>query len=51
MVSRLFTDRSLPGAGAALLAEAVAQARAAGREPVLQVDPDSAALGWYRRRG
>ena len=51
VVSRLFTDRSLPGAGAALLEEAVAQARAAGREPVLQVDPDSAALDWYRRRG
>ena len=51
VVSRRFTDRSLPGAGAALLAEAVAQALAAGREPVMQVDPDSAALDWYRRRG
>lgn len=51
VVSRLFTDRSVPGAGGALLAQAVAQARSSDREPVLQVDPDSAARDWYRRRG
>jgi len=51
VVSRLFTDRSVPGAGGALLTEAVVQARSQDREPVLQVDPDSAARDWYRRRG
>lgn len=51
VVSRLFTDRSVPGAGAALLEQAAAQARSRGREPVLEVDPDSAARDWYRRRG
>jgi len=51
VVSRLYTDRSVPGAGVALLDEAVTRARARDCEPVLQVDPDSAARVWYRRRG
>lgn len=51
MVSRLFTDGSVPGAGTALLAHAREQARADGRVPVLQVDPEGAALGFYLRRG
>lgn len=51
MVSRLFTDRTVPGAGTALLTHAVEQARADGRVPVLQVDPDGAASAFYLRRG
>ncbi len=51
MVSRLFTDGSVPGAGSALLEHAVDAARARGRVPVLQVDPEAPALGFYLRRG
>ena len=51
MVSRLFTDRSVRGAGTALLQEAVEQAARTGRTAVLQVDPEAPALGFYRRRG
>ena len=51
VVSRLFTDRSAKGLGGQLLDEAVRQARALGRKPVLQVDPESAARDWYLRRG
>lgn len=49
VVSRLYTDRSVPGAGTALLAHAVAQA--APRTAVLEVDVLSAAYRWYLRRG
>lgn len=51
VVSRLMTDGSVPGSGTALLAHAVNAARSEGRAPVLLVDPSSAALGFYRRRG
>ena len=50
-VSRLFTDRTVPGAGGALLDAALRHAAEAGREAVLLVDPDSPARGFYRRRG
>ncbi|MCW2607565.1 MAG: hypothetical protein JWO60_2258 [Frankiales bacterium] len=50
MVSRLFTDRSVPGTGSALLDAAVAHACAVDRVPVLQVDPEAAALDFYLRR-
>jgi hypothetical protein len=51
VVSRLFTDRTLAGAGSALLAHAVAQAGALDRTAVLEVDVLSPALGFYLRRG
>ena len=51
VVSRLFTDRSAPGAGTLLLARAVHRAAERGRTAVLLVDPVSAARGFYRRRG
>ena len=51
VVSRLFTDRSVRGAGSALLAHAAAQACAAGRAPVLEVDALSPARALYLRRG
>jgi GNAT superfamily N-acetyltransferase len=51
VVSRFFTDRTVPGTGSLLLAHAVEQARELGREPVLEVDPDSPAVGFYLRRG
>lgn len=51
VVSRLFTDRSVPGAGSTLLAHAADAARAAGRRAVLQVDPEAAAVRFYLRRG
>lgn len=51
VVSRLYTDRSVPGTGTALLAHAVTQAAALGRTAVLEVDVRSPALGFYRRRG
>lgn len=51
VVSRLFTDRSVRGAGTALLDAAVDRAAALGRVPVLLVDPVSPARGFYRRRG
>lgn len=51
VVSRLFTDRSVRGTGTALLDHAVTQAHGLGRLPVLEVDGESPALGWYLRRG
>ncbi len=51
VVSRLFTDRTVRGAGSALLAHAEEEADARGRLPVLEVDPDSPARGLYLRRG
>ena len=51
VVSRLFTDRTAPGAGTALLAHAVRTAAELGRVPVLLVDPDSDARNFYLRRG
>lgn len=51
MVSRLFTDRSVPGTGTALLGHAVARAQELGRVAVLLVDPDSPARAFYDRRG
>jgi GNAT superfamily N-acetyltransferase len=51
VVSRLFTDRSVRGAGTALLAEAVLRATRLLRVAVLLVDPDSPARGFYLRRG
>jgi GNAT superfamily N-acetyltransferase len=50
VVSRLFTDRTVRGSGAALLDAAVHAAQVDGRTPVLLVDPDGAARDWYRRR-
>lgn len=51
VVSRFVTDRSVPGAGTVLLAYAVRAAAELGRTPVLLVDPDSDARGFYLRRG
>ena len=51
VVSRLFTDRSVPGAGTTLLADAVRRATRLQRIAVLLVDPESPALGFYLRRG
>jgi len=51
VVSRLFTDHSVPGAGTLLLAHAVSRAAELGRVAVLIVDPDSPARAFYRRRG
>lgn len=51
VVSRLFTGRTVTGTGVALLGHAVDQAAALGRAPVLQVDPESPARGFYLRRG
>ncbi|KQS65758.1 GNAT family N-acetyltransferase [Modestobacter sp. Leaf380] len=51
VVSRLVTDGSVRGAGRALLEHAVATAVAADRAPVLLVEPDAAARGFYLRRG
>jgi GNAT superfamily N-acetyltransferase len=51
VVSRLVTDRSVPGAGTALLMHALKAAADLGRAPVLLVDPDSGARGFYLRRG
>ena len=51
VVSRLFTDRSVRGAGTALLEHAVRQAAELGRAAVLLVDPDSPARAFYLRRG
>jgi GNAT superfamily N-acetyltransferase len=51
VVSRLFTDRSVRGAGSALLAHAVQQAQARSRTAVLEVDVLSPAFGFYLRRG
>lgn len=50
VVSRLFTDGSVPGSGTLLLEHAVATAAALGRVAVLLVDPDSPARAFYRRR-
>ncbi|MCU1673380.1 MAG: hypothetical protein JWN77_1493 [Frankiales bacterium] len=51
VVSRLFTDRSVRGAGSALLATAVDEARALERTAVLEVDVAAQAYGFYLRRG
>ena len=51
MVSRFFTDRTVRGAGTALLDHAAQQARARDRVPVLEVDLLSPAYGFYLRRG
>ncbi|WP_156399580.1 GNAT family N-acetyltransferase [Rhodococcus sp. Leaf278] len=51
VVSRLVTDGAVPGSGTTLLTHAVNAARDLGRVPVLLVDPSSAALGFYDRRG
>lgn len=51
VVSRLFTDRSVPGSGTVLLAHAVTRAAQLERVAVLLVDPESAARAFYRRRG
>jgi len=51
VVSRLFTDRTVRGAGTQLLAHAAAEARHRGRVPVLEVDVQSPALSFYLRRG
>ena len=51
VVTRLFTDRSVPGAGTALLAHAVQRAAELDRLAVLLVDPDSPARAFYGRRG
>ena len=51
VVSRLFTDRTVPGTGTALLEHAGERARDLGRVAVLLVDPDSAARAFYARRG
>ncbi len=50
VVSRLFTDRSTPGAGTLLLAHAVRRAADLDRTAVLLVDPDSPARAFYLRR-
>ena len=49
VVSRLLSDAR--GAGSALLACAEAEAALRGRVPVLEVELDSAARPFYRRRG
>lgn len=51
VVSRFVTDGSTPGSGTALLEHAVRAADEEGRVPVLLVDPNGDALGFYRRRG
>ncbi len=51
VVSRLFTDGTVPGTGLALLVHAVEHAQDLAREAVLLVDPDSPARHWYLRHG
>ncbi|KQS54667.1 hypothetical protein ASG36_19540 [Geodermatophilus sp. Leaf369] len=51
VVSRLVTEGSVRGAGSALLAHAVRVAGDLGRVPVLLVEPEADARGFYRRRG
>ncbi len=51
VVSRLYTDGTVPGAGTALLSAGVEAARGRDRLAVLQVDPDGPARGFYARRG
>lgn len=51
VVSRLVTDGSVPGGGTALFRRAVAAAAEMDRVPVLLVEPRSAAVGFYERRG
>lgn len=51
VVSRLFTDRSVQGAGTDLLSYAVGEAGAIGRRPVLEVDAEGQAYSFYVRRG
>jgi GNAT superfamily N-acetyltransferase len=50
VVSRFFTDRTVRGAGTALLSHAAQQATARQRVPVLEVDVLSPAYGFYLRR-
>lgn len=51
IVSRLFTDRTVPGAGTALLGHAVERAAELDRVAVLLVDPAVPARAFYGRRG
>lgn len=51
VVSRLVTDGSVRGAGRTLLAAAEQAAAAAGRTPVLLVDPRAQARSFYGRMG
>ncbi|GGF98936.1 hypothetical protein GCM10007304_11080 [Rhodococcoides trifolii] len=51
VVSRFVTDGSVRGSGTLLLDQAVKAAGEAGRVPVLLVEPNGDALGFYRRRG
>lgn len=51
VVSRLFTDGTVRGAGSALLDHAVAQAGLLGRTAVLEVDALTPAYALYVRRG
>jgi GNAT superfamily N-acetyltransferase len=51
VVSRLFTDRTVPGTGTALLQHAVDHANLMQRTAVLEVHLLSPALGFYLRRG
>ncbi len=51
VLSRLFTDRTVAGAGSALIFRAVNEARLRGLAPVLEVDSTSPAYAFYLRRG
>lgn len=51
VVSRLFTDRSVRGAGTSLLGHALAEAAQRGRSAVLEVDALSPAYALYLRQG
>jgi GNAT superfamily N-acetyltransferase len=51
VVSRLFTDRTVPGTGTALLARAAQEAAALHRTAVLEVDVEAPAYGFYLRQG
>lgn len=51
VVTRLFTDGSVPGSGHRLLERACAEAGVRGLVPVLQVDPESGARAFYARQG
>lgn len=51
VLSRLFTDRTVKGAGTALLGRALDEAARRGRRAVLEVDALSPAYGLYLRQG
>ncbi len=51
VVARLYTDRTVPGCGSALLEAAVDGAHVRGLACVLEVDAASPAYGFYLRRG